>query len=259
MSAPTQVVILAGGLGTRLGQLTKSTPKPLMPVRGRPYLAWQLEWLAGQGFRDVLLLTGYLGEQVEEALGDGSRFGLRLAYNREDEPLGTGGALRLAASWLEESFLLLYGDSFLPIDLRKTAALLADTQAQGLLVVYHDPAGETTVPCNVALAADGRRVAAYRKGVSDPELRYVEAGVLAFRREALDGLPPTGRCSLEEELFPRLIATGGLVAEVTERRFFDIGTPNRLAFFERSLDEYFPVATEGLPFAKSGEPCGSTK
>lgn len=240
-----QVVILAGGLGSRLGELTRTTPKPLMPVRGRPYLAWQLDWLAGQGFRDALLLTGYLGRQVEEALGDGARFGLRLRYNREPEPLGTGGALRLAESLLDERFLLIYGDSFLPIDLRKTATTLVDTDAQGLLVVYHDPGGETTVPCNVALEEDGLHVAAYLKQQRDPRLRYVEAGVLAFRRDALRLVPSAGKCSLEMEVFPRLIAERELVAEVTERRFFDIGTPERLALFERSLDDYFPDTLPG--------------
>jgi NDP-sugar pyrophosphorylase family protein len=238
MAAIMQVVILAGGLGTRLGALTKDTPKPLMPVAGRPYLAWQLDWLAAQGFQDVLLLTGYLGEQVEEALGDGSAFGLRLSYSREPEPLGTGGALRLAVPLLHESFLVLYGDSFLPIDLRKTAALLTDTQATGLLVVYHDPTGETTVPCNVALEEDGLHVAAYRKGVADPALRHVEAGVLAFRRDMVSLLPSQGRSSLEEEIFPRLIQARQLVAQVTEQRFYDIGTPERLEQFEEEIDSF---------------------
>src|SRR5450432_2485472 len=101
-----QAVILAGGLGTRLWPLTKTVPKPMVPVAGAPYLEHQLRLLEKQGIRDILLLTGYLGEQIEEHFGDGSRLGLRIAYSREETPVGTGGALRLAQGLLADSFLL---------------------------------------------------------------------------------------------------------------------------------------------------------
>ena len=109
-----QTVILAGGLGTRLGPLTRKIPKPMVPVAGVPYLEHQLRLLARQSFRDVLLLTGYLGDQIEAYFGNGARLGLRLRYAREAQPQGTGGALRDARPQLAESFLLLYGDSLLP-------------------------------------------------------------------------------------------------------------------------------------------------
>ena len=114
--AAMQVVILAGGLGTRLGPLTRPHPKPMVPVKGVPYLEHQLRLLARQGLTDIVLLTGYLGEQIEEYFGDGDRMGLRLRYSRELEPLGTGGALRQARPLLEEAFLVIYGDSYLRID-----------------------------------------------------------------------------------------------------------------------------------------------
>lgn len=111
-----QVVILAGGLGTRLGSFTRKVPKPMVPVAGVPYLEHQLRLLARQSFRDVLLLTGHLGEQIESYFGNGGRLGLRIRYSREAQPLGTGGALRDARRHLAETFLLLYGDSLLPIE-----------------------------------------------------------------------------------------------------------------------------------------------
>src|SRR5947209_16972890 len=111
-----QTVILAGGLGTRLGDLTRQVPKPMVPVAGRPYLEHQLRELARQEWTDVVLLTGYLGEQVEEYFGDGRRWRLNLRYRREATPQGTGGALRDAAGLLAATFLLIYGDSYLPID-----------------------------------------------------------------------------------------------------------------------------------------------
>src|ERR1051325_9126184 len=110
-----QVVILAGGLGTRLWPLTKTGPKPMVPVAGLPYLEHQVRLFEKQSIRDVVMLTGYLGEQIEEYFGDGARWGMSIAYSREQQPLGTGGALREARHLLAETFVLIYGDSYLPI------------------------------------------------------------------------------------------------------------------------------------------------
>ena len=89
-----QAVILAGGLGTRLGALTRDVPKPMMPVAGKPYLEHQLRWLSKQGITKILLLTGYLGEQIQTYFGNGSAWGLEIRYSREQTPMGTGGGLR---------------------------------------------------------------------------------------------------------------------------------------------------------------------
>lgn len=229
-----QAVILAGGRGTRLGALTERIPKPLAPVVGKPYLSYQLEYLARQGWRDVLLLTGYLGEQVEAYVGDGARWGLRVDYSREPHPLGTGGALRLAAPRLQEKFLLIYGDSFLPIVYAEVMARLEESGAPACVVVYDNRQGDTAVQNNIALRGDGW-VACYRKGGGgEQELTHVEAGVLALRREVVS-LVPEGVASLEMEVFPKLAARGQLAAFVTRQRFYDIGTPERLAAFEEYL------------------------
>ena len=231
MSA-AQVVILAGGLGTRLRPVTAQIPKPMVPVAGIPYLEHQLRLLAEQGFRDTLLLTGYLGEQIEEYFGNGSRLRLQLRYAREPAPLGTGGALREARSLLADDFLLIYGDSYLPIEYSTVVDRLRATNASGVLVLYHDPSGETDVPGNVAIDK-GQHVVRYDKsGAKDPELRYIEAGVLALRKSVLDLVPATGIVSLEQEVFPRLIERGALVGLPTTQRFYDIGTPERLRAIE---------------------------
>src|SRR5687767_14814332 len=131
-----QAVILAGGLGTRLGPITRAVPKSMVPVAGRPYLEHQLRLLQQQGITDVVLLTGYLGEQIEACFGDGRAWGLSVRYSREAVPQGTGGALRDAAGQLAESFLLIYGDSYLPIDYTAVGRRLADSSALGVAVVY---------------------------------------------------------------------------------------------------------------------------
>src|SRR5262245_38458562 len=106
-----QAVILAGGLGTRLWPLTKEIPKPMVPIAGTPYLEHQLRLLAKQQITDVVLLTGYLGSQIEGHFGNGASLELNIRYSRESRPLGTGGALREARHLLADSFVLIYGDS----------------------------------------------------------------------------------------------------------------------------------------------------
>jgi mannose-1-phosphate guanylyltransferase len=231
-----QAVILAGGLGTRLWPLTEAIPKPMVRVGGAPYLEHQLRLLAEQDIRDVLLLTGYLGEQIEAYFAGGERLGLRLSYSRERTPMGTGGALREARDLLQDAFLLIYGDSFLPIQYAEAFDRLIATGAEGLVVVYDNRLGDTSVTNNIELGetADNRGyVTRYEKDSPD-RLSYVEAGVLALRRSVIDLMPAKGIVSLEKEIFPQLIARR-MGAFVTTQRFFDIGTPDRLAAIEALL------------------------
>lgn len=231
-----QAVILAGGLGTRLWPLTRDVPKPMVPVAGAPYLEHQIRILAAQEFRNIVLLTGYLGEQVEEHFGDGSRWGVRIAYSREPKPLGTGGALRLASPHLAPQFLLLYGDSLLPIRYREVLDPLdADPGLAGVLAVYDNALGDTSVKSNIALDAKGRILRYQKDAVSG--MTHVEAGVLALRKSILDEMPDSEVVSLEQEVFPKLIAAGRLAGYSTTQRFYDIGTPERLAAIERYLTQ----------------------
>ena len=228
-----QAVILAGGLGTRLGEITKRIAKPMVRVAGKPYLERQLTALARQGITDILLLTGYLGEQIESHFEDGSDLGLTICYSREKTPQGTGGALRDAARLLVDPFLLIYGDSYLPIDYQAVVHRLADDEkAIGVAVVY-DNTELTMVPNNIALDDAGYVIRYAKDAPQTRDLRFVEAGVLAFRRGILDWLPPAGPVSLEKGAFPELIAQRQLLGLVTRQRFYDIGTPDRLLVIER--------------------------
>ena len=114
------VAILAGGLATRLRPVTEDTPKALLDVAGKPFVVRQLEYLRQQGIVRVVLCVGYLGEQIRAVVGDGSALGLEVLYSWDGpQLLGTGGALRHALSALGEQFMVLYGDSYLPIDFRR--------------------------------------------------------------------------------------------------------------------------------------------
>jgi NDP-sugar pyrophosphorylase family protein len=181
------------------------------------------------------LLTGYLGSKIEEYFGDGSAVGLHIRYSYEPHPIGTGGALREAHHLLDDLFVLIYGDSYLPIQYAEVADRLAASQATGMMVVYCDPAGETNVPGNVAIDESGFVVRYDKTVMADPELQYIEAGVLAFRRAVLDLIPSRDPVSLEEKIFPLLIERRQLRGMPTSQRFYDIGTPERLKAIEEFL------------------------
>ena len=205
----------------------------MVPVAGKPYLEWQLAELRRQGITSIAILSGYLGEQIEEHFGDGGRFGLSIRYCREDVPQGTGGGLRDAGSLLADEFLLIYGDSYLPIDYPSVLRRLdRDRAAVGVAVVY-DNRESTTVPNNIAVDEAGYVTRYAKDATQTADLRHVEAGVLAFRKTILDLLPPGGPRSLEKDAFPTLIERRQLLAHVTSQRFYDIGTLDRLAVIER--------------------------
>jgi NDP-sugar pyrophosphorylase family protein len=224
-----QAVILAGGLGTRMRPMTETIPKPLIPVAGKPFLQHQLELLAAQGLSRVLLLLAYLGEQIERHFGGGALLGCKLSYSHEPSPLGTGGALKNAESKLEDEFVLLNGDTYLPVDYAALFQAFRKSLSDALIVAYRksnrtaasSPANN--VANNLAVAADGR-VIAYRK--HDPQgLTHVDAGVIVLRKWVLRKIPPGRFCSLEEDIFPQLIADGRMSAWVTSEPFYDMGSP----------------------------------
>ena len=229
--ARAQVVILAGGLGVRLRPVTLTVPKSMAPVAGRPFLEHLFRLLASQDLRRVVLLTGYLGEQVEAYFGDGADAGVAITYAREPAPRGTAGAVRDAREVLEDTFLLLNGDTYLACDYNRLYEGLEQSGAEAVMAVYGNP--ETVAPNNVRLTAGGR-VAAYSKTQRD-DMTHVDAGAYALRRQVLERLPPGDPCSLEDDLFPLLTGEGSLAAYPVTSRFYDIGTLQRLADAERFL------------------------
>jgi NDP-sugar pyrophosphorylase family protein len=226
-----EAVILAGGPGTRLRPLTNTVPKPMVQVAGRPYLEHQIDWLRRLAIVDIVLLVGYLAEKIEEHFGDGRAFGVSIRYSRETQPAGTGGALKLALPLLGDSFLVLNGDSYLPIDYRPVAECLERSSAEAVIVAYDNAFGNTGVRHNLELG-DGGLVTRYDKSGAAP-VTHVDAGVLALRRRALSEADVV---SLENDLFPRLIARRELLAFPVRQRFYDMGTLAGLAMLEAFLE-----------------------
>jgi NDP-sugar pyrophosphorylase family protein len=225
-------VILAGGRGTRLGELTATSPKPLARVAGRPVLDWIIESLSQTGVDEVLLLAGYLGDQIADYVAGGQRWCVRARVEIEATPLGPGGALRQARACLPPRFLLVYGDSYLPIDYAALSRAVIEAHADAMMVVYEDHQRLTGVAPNVAV--EGGRVTTYAKGAAAAVRSHIDAGVVALTSAVIDRLPP-GNSALETGLYPALAADRSLLAYVTPQRFYDAGTPERLRELERAL------------------------
>jgi NDP-sugar pyrophosphorylase family protein len=214
-----QAAILAGGKGTRLRPLTYKMPKPMISIHGRPFLEYQLELIAAFGINKVLLLVSYLGEKIEEYFGNGSKLGLQIEYSYEINLLGTGGALKNAENKLKESFLLINGDTFLPIDYGKLIEYFYQCGKIGVVTVYTN--SDNIVFNNIAVSKSNI-IVDYNKHNSK-EMTHVDAGASVFSKKVLDIIPNNQVCSLEEEIFPKLIKDQDLFAFPINQRFYDMG------------------------------------
>ena len=217
------VCILAGGPGTRLGDRSRLTPKALTDVGGEPFLSHQLRLIASYGAREVVICVGHLGEMIEQEMGS-TRFGLEIRYSYDGPRLdGTLGAIRRARPFLQDRFLVLYGDTYLRIDYCAFAeAWLNSGLAAGMTVLHNKNSWDHS---NVVYA-DGR-VLRYEKGVDDPEMEWIDYGLGGLRCDALDvvGVDEHDLASLYRELSRRSQLFGYEASE----RFFEIGTPESLA------------------------------
>lgn len=231
-----QAVILAGGLATRMLPRTLTTPKLLLPVAGRPFCDWQLEKIRASGFSCVLLCIAHLGEQVRDHVGNGEKYGLTVLYSDEGPTLlGTAGALHKARSLLADTFLVTYGDSYLPFDYAAPLRMLREHDDCDAVMTTFRNAGMWE-KSNVD--TDGTWVHRYEKNRPELKFEHVDYGALAFRRSVIDGLPtgPDGTHTGGLEAVQRDLAEKKrLRAFVAHDRFFEIGSPEGLSALEQRL------------------------
>ena len=225
-----KVVILAGGLGTRLGALARGLPKPMVSVAGRPFLEWVLDSFTSSGFKEFLLLVGHHADVIESHFGRG-RGGVRIEYSRERELLGTGGAVRDASHLLSDRFILTYGDVLRRIDYDR----FVNAHAKPCLAAYPYASELTTIDAGNVDVHEGM-VTRFAKGKPELRLPYVDAGFSLMEKSAVELLPNYGKCSFEEVVFPALAKRGELEAEIVDRDFFDIGNPADLAHTRAVLE-----------------------
>lgn len=233
-----QCLILAGGRGKRMKPLTDVLPKALIPVAGGPFLDRQLAWLAGQGVGRVVFAIGYRGNQIRSFVGDGSRWGLDVAYSDEGRRrLGTGGAVRLAVDegLLDPGFLVLYGDSFLDVDVGAVWAASGEGTRPVMCVYRNDGRFDES---NAVF--DNGRVTRFEKGRADAArlgMRYIDYGLSVLTREAVLAHVPAGEAFDLALVYQRLAEAAALGGFEAARRFYEIGSPRGLADLEAHLAE----------------------
>jgi NDP-sugar pyrophosphorylase family protein len=225
------VAILAGGLATRLHPVTVNVPKALLLVAGRPFIAWQLELLAQQGITEAVLCLGFLGDQIQAAVGDGKTFGVRITYSFDgDTPLGTGGALRHALPLLGAAFFVLYGDSYLPCSFAQVQVAYAAAGAPGLMTVLRN---EGRWDRSNVLCCDGR-IAEYNKHSPRVDMAHIDYGLGILSARLLEERPDGTPFDLAD-IYRELSLRGELAAFEVGGRFYEIGSPAGLGDAERYL------------------------
>ena len=225
-----EALLLVGGQGTRLRPLTLTTPKPMLPVAGVPFLAHQLAKLRDSGVTHVVLATSYKPEIFADYFGDGESLGIEIAYVQETEPLGTGGAIRNASAGLHSAsdapVIILNGDVLSGHDL---SGQVAQHQRTGVDVTLHlvevpDARAYGCVPTD-----EQGNVTAFLEKMPDPVTRWINAGAYVFRRSVIDTIPAGRVVSVERETFPDLLATGRRIGSWKETAYWiDVGTPQAL-------------------------------
>lgn len=228
-----QTVILAGGLGTRIQSVAGDLPKSMITVAGRPFIEHQLDLLRRNGLTHVLLLIGYRGELIQAHVGDGSAWGVHVTYVREEENalLGTGGALIQALPYLEDRFLTLYGDSYLPVDYQSLIRWYTAQRRPAVMSVFRNE-GQWDAS-NVRI--DGDRVVFYSKSAKQGEADHIDYGLSIFTREIIgayaDRPMPLDLAVIQRDLVEREL----LAAYPVTQRFYEIGKPEGLAELEAYL------------------------
>jgi mannose-1-phosphate guanylyltransferase len=225
-----QAVILVGGEGTRLRPLTSLVPKPVIPLVDRPFLVHMIDWLRGHGVTDVILSCGFLPTKIEEALGDGSAYGVSLRYVVEPEPRGTAGALKYAEDLLDDRFLMLNGDVLTDVDITAQIAQHAATGASATLglVPVEDPSAYGLV-----LLDEDHSVTGFLEKPEPEQLDgiteyLISAGIYVLEREVVDRIEPGVKVSIERVIWPQLVAEGSLFGFADRDAYWlDIGTPDR--------------------------------
>ena len=233
-----QAVIMAGGKGTRLRAITNDEiPKPMVPIAGKPILQWQIETLRRSGVTDILLITGYLGEKIEAFFGDGVAFGVHIGYYREEQPLGTAGALAEIADRLEEDFLLVFGDTIFDISIPRMLAFHREKRAEATLFVHPN---SHPFDSDIVLRDEDQRVCGFLPKTEERTDWYdncVNAGFYMVNRRLCSRIPRGEKTDLEKQVLWPLARQGGTVyAYMSPEYIKDVGTPERIAAAAAELE-----------------------
>jgi len=228
-------LILVGGLGTRLRSALPDLPKPMAPVRNRPFLEYLLADLKKSGIQNIVFCVGHQAEKIEEYFGDGARFGVQVEYSRERELLGTAGAMKLAQMLVHSNdFLLLNGDCYNAVDFQSLLAQHRSTPAAATLVAAH--LEDRARFGSLKIGGDNRILAFEEKGAATGA-GYINAGYYALNKSVFDLIPKGEVCSLERDVFPQVLAKQAMFAFKNQGAFIDIGLPEEWRRAENLLPQ----------------------
>lgn len=239
------VAILAGGLATRLRPVTESIPKALVSVNDKPFIHYQLQYLKQQGITEVVLCLGYLGQMIENDIGDGSQFGLRVKYSYDGEKfLGTAGALKKALPLLDDNFFVLYGDCFLPIEYAPIQQVFQKKPTKALMCILKNE--NQWDQSNVISRANN--LITYNKKQAIPEMCYIDYGLSIVNREIFSSLEENTFLDLAD-LFQQLSEHDQLLGLEVFERFYEVGSfkgieETKYFFNKRKNDELFATTHE---------------
>lgn len=239
-----QALILVGGLGTRLGEITKNIPKPMIDINGKPFLEYFLMYLKKYGITEVLITKGHLGHIIENHFGDGNKFGLKLIYVPEEQLLGTAGAVKNAEKLLNDNFFLLNGDSISNVNLTELKKFHEKNNAEFTIALLATDREDVEV---MSSEESGKINAIYQRGTKESsdyrkkDNLCVNSGVYYVSRSILNHIPREKKVSMENEIFPILINNARFFGMKSNADFLDIGTPERYEFAKKNIDSYLSL------------------
>ena len=218
---------MAGGKGTRIASVNSAVPKPMLTVAGKPVLQHQIECLRRQGFTDIVLTVGHLGEQIKDFFGDGTRFGVQISYIQETIPLGTAGALYYLKGQTKESFLLLNGDLIFDVDLHRLAAFHKQKGAQATLLAHPN---DHPYDSGLLQTDESDRVQGWLTKEDQREWyqNCVNSGIHVLSPRVLDRIPAAQMIDLDRDILKPLLVGGEVFAYRTPEYVKDMGTPERI-------------------------------
>jgi NDP-sugar pyrophosphorylase family protein len=225
------VAVLAGGLATRLRPVTDKTPKALLKIAGEPFLVHQLRLLHSHGLRKIVLCVGYLGDMIKAKVGDGSDLGLQITYSFDGPTLlGTGGALKRALPMLGERFLVIYGDSYMPVDYSAIVEAFVLSRKPALMTVFQNEGRWDA--SNVWFEAG--QIRCYNKKVRTPEMRHIDYGIAVLSPGVFASLPDDRPFDLAD-VYSRLVSEKQMAAYEAKQRFYEIGSRQGFAELDSLL------------------------
>ena len=228
----TSLVLLSGGLATRLRPISHKIPKSLIDINGKPFIEYQLNLLKEQGIIDVVICTGYLGEQIEKCVGDGRKFGLNVKYSYDGEKLlGTAGAIKKALHLLPDVFFVMYGDSYLPLNFKEVSDFFENYKRDALMTIFKN--SDQWDKSNVIFEQD--QITKYDKKDTTPQMKFIDYGLGIIQKKCFNNVKINEVIDLAD-IYKSLAENKKLLGFEVKERFYEIGSFDGIKEFNNYIN-----------------------